>query len=171
MISGQRLLIGLKAAGVDVSGVMVSEGVATGTASVIVDKNGDNAICVAGGANSRVSCADIDEQAEIITQADVIIMQLEIPQQTVVYVLSEARRHGIDIILNPAPAPEEIDPALLEAEVVIANQDEITSLSGEPVTDIHSAKLAASALVGRGAPAVVATLGRQRRHCRKPPNK
>ena len=158
---GQRLLLGLKANGVDVSAVCVSEGVATSTATIMVDDCGENAICVAGDANQLLSSDDIDEHTELLDQADVIVTQLEIPQQTVVDVLHEARRRNKPVVLNPAPVPEDINPALFDADVIIPNQDETACLCGEPATDIHSAKLAASALVARGAKTVIVTLGRR----------
>ena len=161
---GQRLRLGLNANGVDTSGIMVSEGVSTGANLIIVNEIGENAICHTGGANSMLSIEDIDEQNELIHQADVIVMQLEIPQQTVAYVLEEARHHRIPVILNPSPAPagpDKINPSLFEVDVLIPNQDETSRLCGEPVHDAHSAKLAGSALVGRGTKAVVVTLGRR----------
>jgi len=157
---GQRLLLGLKGNGVDVSNILVSEGVSTGVAMVIVDDNGENAICISGGANLMLSCADLDEHSNLIAGADVVIMQLEIPQETAAYALQLAHHHGVTVILNPAPAPEELDPTLLEADIIIPNQDETARLCGEPVSDLHSAKLAGSALVARGAKTVVVTLGR-----------
>ncbi|MBN2375220.1 MAG: ribokinase [Sedimentisphaerales bacterium] len=158
---GQRLLLGLKANNVDTTAVMITEGVHTGCANIIVDDNGENAICVAGGANLLLSIEDIDEQIDLITQADVIVMQLEIPQETVVYALQQAHRSKIPVILNPAPAPDVINPALFDADVLIPNQDETTRLCGEPAGDVHAAKLAGSALIGQGAKNVVITLGKR----------
>ena len=158
---GQRLLVGLKANGVDTSAVMVSEGVSTGVATIIVNDIGENAICVAGGANHLLSVEDIKEQADLIDRADLILMQLEIPQQTVVHTIRQAHSLNIPVILNPAPVGQEINPAIFEADILIPNQDETTRLCGEPAHDIHSAKLAGSALVAHGARAVVVTLGRR----------
>jgi len=161
---GQRLLLGLTANGVETSGIMVSEGVSTGANVIMVNEIGENATCHTGGANLLLSIEDIDEQNELIHQADAIVMQLEIPQQTIAYVIEEARHHRIPVILNPAPAPvgpDKINPSLFEVDVLIPNQDETSRLCGEPVHDAHSAKLAGSALVAQGAKAVVVTLGRR----------
>jgi len=158
---GQRLLLGLKGNGVDISAVMVSEAVSTGTAIVMVDNQGENSICVAGGANLKLSIDDIDEQADLIATADVIVMQLEIPLDTVVYTLELARYRRIPVILNPSPVPAEIHPALFNADILIPNQDETSRLCGEPANDLHSVKLAGSALVAQGAKTVVVTLGRR----------
>lgn len=161
---GQRLRLGLTANGVETSGIMVSEGVSTGANLIMVNEIGENAICHTGGANLLLSIEDIDEQNELIHQADAIVLQLEIPQHTVAYVIEEARHHRIPVILNPAPAPkgpETINPSLFNVDVLIPNQNETSCLCGEPVHDAHSAKLAGSALVARGAKAVVVTLGRR----------
>jgi ribokinase len=158
---GQRLLVGLKGYGVNVAGIMVSEGVSTGVATITVDDKGENAICIAGGANLLVSREDIEERAALIAQADIIVMQLEIPQETVCYTIEKAHQHQVPVILNPAPAPERIHPLLYQADVLIPNQDETALLCGEPVNDIHGAKLAGSALIRRGARTVVVTMGRR----------
>jgi len=159
---GQRVLLGLQAHNVDTAAVMVSEGVNTAATLIIVDEIGENAVCIASGANELLSVEDIDEHAELISQADVIVAQLEVPQPSVAYLVQEARRRGKPIIINPTPVPPEpqrIHPALFEADVLIPNEDETARLCGERATDAHSAKLAASALVARGARAVVVTLG------------
>ena len=158
---GQRLLLGLQVNGVEVAPIMVSEGVSTGVAMITVDEKGENAICTSGGANLKLSPDDLDEQAQVIADADAIIMQLEIPQETAVHALQLAQQHGIPVVLNPAPAPEEFDPKLFEAAVMVVNQSETAALSREAVTDQHSAKLAAAALLEQGARAVVVTLGRR----------
>lgn len=158
---GQRLLCNLRGHGVDISSVMITEGVSTGIAMSTVDDNGENATCLSSGANTLLSCEDIDDHADIISQADVVLMQLEIPQKTVVYALAEIRRLGIPMVLNPAPIPDRIDSNLFEADVLIVNQGETSKLCGEPVSDVASAKLAGAALFGRGAKNVVVTLGRR----------
>ncbi|MCP4713218.1 MAG: ribokinase [Planctomycetes bacterium] len=158
---GQRLTLGLKANGVDTTSVMVCEGVSTGVATIIVNDIGENAICVAGGANLMVSVEDVEEQAEVIERADLILLQLEIPQQTVIHVIGMAHEHNIPVILNPAPVGQEIHPGIYESDVLIPNQDETTRLCGEPASDMHSAKLAGSALAARGARVVVVTMGRR----------
>lgn len=158
---GQRLLLGLKGNGVDISPIMVSEGVNTGLAMITVDDKGENAICITGGANLKLNPKDIDDHTQLIADADAVLMQLEIPQETAVYALQLARHHHTPVILNPAPAPTQLNANLYEADVIILNQSETAALTCEPVTDQHSAKLAAVALLARGARAVVVTLGRR----------
>jgi ribokinase len=157
----QRLLMVLKHHGVDVAPVTVTEAVSTGTAMIIVDDNGENSICVAGGANLQVSVEDIDEHADLIRKADLVLMQMEIPQKTVVHALHLAHQHNVPVLINPSPTPDPIDPAILQADILIPNEHEAAQLSREPVTDVHSAKLAGAALVAGGAGTVVITLGRR----------
>jgi ribokinase len=158
---GNRLLLGLKAHGIDTSPIMVAEGVSTGIAMITVDEKGENAICLAGEANLKLAPSDLDEHTKLIADADVIVMQLEIPSETVVCALQLARHHNTPVILNPAPAPTEYNANLFDADVIILNQIETAALSGEPVTNQHTAKLAAAAMLTRGANAVVVTLGRR----------
>jgi len=158
---GQRLVLGLKTYGVNTTPIMITEAVPTGIAMILVDENGENSICVAGGANLHVRPEDIDENMPWIRQASAVVMQMEIPPETVVYALQAAKRHGVPVILNPAPIPENINPSIYEADILICNQIELAALTQEPVTDIHSAKLAASALVARGTSIVVVTMGRR----------
>lgn len=158
---GQRLLCNLQGNGVDVSAIMVTEGVSTGVAMISVDDQGENAICVAPGANAKVCPTDVADQMELLGRADAIIMQMEIPQETVVYTIRQAHRLGKPVILNPAPAPLEPDSALYESDVLIPNQNESSRLCGEAVTDITTAKLAGAALINRGIKNVVITLGRR----------
>ena len=84
----------------------------SGVALITIDKDAENCIVVAGGANMYLSPADIDTAAEEILKADVVLMQLESPIETVAYAARMAAKAGIPVILNPAPAPAE---ALREA--------------------------------------------------------
>lgn len=158
---GQRLLCNLRGNGVNVSAIMISEGVSTGTAMITVDDKGENAICVAPGANAKVCPTDVADQMELLGQADAVVIQMEIPQETVVYAIRQAHRLNKPVILNPAPAPLEPDPALYDVEVLIPNQSESSQLCGEAVGDITTAKLVGASLVNRGVRNVVITLGRR----------
>ena len=87
-------------------------------------------------------------------------MQMEIPQETVIYALAEAQRRKIPVILNPSPVPQVINPAIFMADILIPNQDETSWLAGEPIEDIHSAKIVGSALLAKGIQTAVITLGK-----------
>ena len=128
---------------------------------ICVDSNGENAIIVSAGANGKLTGADLDEQTDLIAAADVVLLQLEVPLDTVIYAIELCRHHKTPVILNPAPVPSSVNPILCQADIIILNEHELTALAGEPVTDAHSARLASSVLLGGGARTVVVTLGRR----------
>src|SRR3954466_2238711 len=89
--------------GVDTSRVLITPGVSSGVAPIFVDSAGQNRILVVKGANDRLCPADVDDAADLLRRADFIVLQLEIPIETVFYTLRFARKNGIRTILNPAP--------------------------------------------------------------------
>lgn len=133
----------------------------SGVALITIDKDAENCIVVAGGANMYLSPADIDIAAEEILKADVVLMQLESPIETVAYAARMAAKAGIPVILNPAPAPAEaLSEALLKDLFLITpNRSEASRISGIEVTDMESAHRAAKAIHEMGPKNVIITLG------------
>lgn len=133
----------------------------SGVALITIDKDAENCIVVAGGANMYLSPADIDTAAEEILKADVVLMQLESPIKTVAYAARMAAKAGIPVILNPAPAPAEaLSEALLkELFLITPNRSEASRISGIEVTDMESAHRAAKAIHEMGPKNVIITLG------------
>jgi ribokinase len=126
---GQRLLVGLREHGVKTDHVTVTEGAATGCAIILVDKAGENSIVFSPGANARVTPEDVDAATDLIASASILIMQLEIPTRTVAHALALARRHGVKVILDPAPVPEKGLPKSLYSVVILTpNQTEAQAL-------------------------------------------
>jgi ribokinase len=126
---GDTLLAGLKTHGVDTTHVTVTEGVTCGTATILVDGSGENAIVVSPAANARVSPADVDAAEDLIKSAACVMLQLEIPLATVAHAVSVARRHGVPVILDPAPAPTAPLPAeLWGVDVLTPNETESEAL-------------------------------------------
>ena len=145
--------------GIDTSRVLITPGVSSGVAPIFVDSSGQNRILVVKGANDKLSPADIEAAAPALRRADMIVLQLEVPLETVYFTLRFARQHGIRTILNPAPA-QPLDPnEITAAGYVIPNETEAASLSGLPVTNLHEAKACAQALVRSGMARVIITLG------------
>jgi ribokinase len=145
--------------GIDTTHVRITPGVSSGVAPIFVDSSGQNRILVVKGANDRLSPADIDEAGDLLRSADCIVMQLEVPVETVYYTLRFARRHGIRSILNPAPG-QPLDLAeLANADYVIPNETEAEALSGMPVTNLEDARTCAESLRSRGLRGVIVTLG------------
>ncbi len=134
----------------------------TGAAAILIDQNtGENAIVVVPGACFAFSPEDVDRHAEAIRSASVLLVQQELPLETVERGLLVARHAGVVTILNPAPAPVSGIPApmLRLADFVIANESEAALLAGRRVSSIEDAEAAARHLLALGARGVVVTLG------------
>jgi ribokinase len=145
--------------GVDTSHVTITPGVSSGVAPIFVDSAGQNRILVVKGANDRLVPADIDRAADLLRSADCVVLQLEVPVETVYYTLRFTRRHGIRSILNPAPGQALHFAEFANADYLIPNETEAEALTGTPVVDLEGAKACARTLVERGLRGVIITLG------------
>jgi ribokinase len=152
---GPFLLNSLKSNLVDISNVHADES-ATGTAIIIVDANGQNSIVLSAGANGKVTSKDIDT---FKLEAKVLLLQLEIPLETVIHAAKWGRQKGMIVILNPAPARQLPDELISNVDYLLPNETELNLLTGVPVNDVPSAEHAAKVLLGRGAKNVIVTLG------------
>lgn len=127
---GRRLIRVLTAERIEIGAVTEDPGAPTGAAFITVDASGENMIVVSPGANGEVSPADIEQSAELIAAAPVLLLQLEIPIEAVQSAAGICQ--GI-VILNPAPAMP-IPTGLLEAvEILVPNRLELATLTGSPV--------------------------------------
>jgi ribokinase len=131
----------------------------SGVALITVDKLGENSIVVAPGANSKLLPDDLQASLKEIATADLVLMQLEIPIETVNYVAEYAAGRNIRVILDPAPAMELKSELLKRIDIVTPNQTEAEILSGIKVTDIESAGHAAKRIHELGVKNVVITMG------------
>lgn len=131
----------------------------SGVALISVDMNGENCIVVASGANATLSSKDIDKARTAVERADILLMQLEIPLDTVEYAAKLAYGKGIKVVLNPAPACYLPDSLLKCLYMIIPNKTEAEMLSGVKVTDWDSAKQAADIISSKGVSIVLITLG------------
>lgn len=145
--------------GIDTS-CLVSDAVnPSGVALITVDKNAENCIVVASGANATLSPNDLAAATEVIKESTIILTQLEIPLNTVEYVASQAFAQGTKVVLNPAPACALPQSLLRCVNVITPNQKEAEMLTGITVTDIASAEQAAKKLHQLGVETVIITLG------------
>ena len=158
---GPDLVANLARKGVDTRHVVVTSDMATGNAMIIVDASGQNSIVIAPGANGRVSPADVEACDDLLGQADFLVVQLEIPLETVAYAVERASHHGLRIVLNPAPAATVPPEVLRRVDFLVPNETEAASLTGQPVEDLGSAQRAAHLLRQAGAGTVIVTLGGQ----------
>lgn len=157
---GRQLIAGLSEARVIADHVLVTPGVASGVALIVVDEMGENAICVAPGANHKLTPQDIDANEAVLAKARVCLLQLEIPIPTVLRTLELCRRHKVLTILDVAPARPDLPDELFHVDILSPNASEAELLTGEP-TGAHAreAKAVAAALVAAGARCVVLKLG------------
>lgn len=131
----------------------------SGVALITVDSHGENCIVVASGANAYLTPADIGIARSEIENCAMVLMQLEIPVETVEYVAEMAHEKGVRVILNPAPARALSDNLLKNLYVIIPNESEAEILSGIKVTDIGSARQAAEIISAKGVGIVIITMG------------
>ncbi|MBO0656286.1 ribokinase [Streptomyces triculaminicus] len=156
---GELLLDAQRDAGTELRHVLVEKGARTGTAMIVVGPDGDNSIVVSPGANAALSPADVTAAREVIAASAVLSLQLEVPERTVRAAVAVAAETGTRVVLNPSPAPEVLDPALLAAaDPLVVNEHEARRLSGLPDGDPGRR---AAALRDLGARSVVVTLGAQ----------
>lgn len=158
-VFGRNTIDTFRREGIDTKYIGVSDQHASGVALINVDDEAENCIAVASGANLALSLADIDAAAGAISEADIMLLQLEIPIETVTYAAALAKKHGLKVVLNPAPAPSYPLPGelLANVDILIPNRSEMESVAGvEEGTDpVHTTNLLAT----RGVETVVVTLG------------
>lgn len=156
---GPATIENFKKLGIDTTHVKQVEGLSSGVAPIFVEPNGQNRILVVKGANDAVRPADVDAAAEILKGADCIVLQFEIPLETVYYTVAFARKHGIRCIVNPAPGQPVDMGALHGLDYFVPNESEAETITGIPVRNIDDAKTCASELIGDGVRRVIITLG------------
>jgi len=144
---------------IDTTYVRMLEGVSSGVAPIFVEPNGQNRIWVVKGANDKLMPADVDEAAPMLKGAACIILQFEIPLETVYYTMRFARANGIKCILNPAPGQPVDLEEVKNVDYFVPNESEAETISGKPVKSVDDAKACAKYLLEQGIPRVIITLG------------
>jgi ribokinase len=157
---GESLRANLVDSGVNTDYVLIDEGSASGAAMILVrDRDGDNSIVIAPGANGRVSFEDVAGAKRLFEDAKALIMQFEVPLEVVEQSADLARQFGVKVVLNPAPAYSVPINFLRKADYIILNETEAEILSGRSVGDLATARSAGQALVDEGLPVIILTLG------------
>ena len=163
---GEQLLQGLQEAGVQATGIERVEG-PSGIALIVVDERGQNSIVVSPGANLQVLPERLKQSVtanSVISNADILMLQLEIPLETVTAAISQASSSSIPILLNPAPAQPLAPELLAQVTYLVVNESEAALLTGratDAIVDATSALSAAKELTAKGAKTVIVTLGGQ----------
>jgi len=156
---GHALLQALREAGVDTRCVFRTPDTPSGVALIMIDDEGENLIAVAPGANGKLAPEDIDRARDQLISADVLVVQLEIPMDTVIHAVTVAKMNRKPVILNPAPA-RPIEPSLLRSVTALTpNEREASLLTSITVCDRRSARRAARQLLKTGTGSVVLTMG------------
>ncbi len=156
---GKQAIAGFESDGIDVQYVKIDKDAPSGVAQIFVAHDGENSIAVAGGANANLCIEDIKAARDVIINADIVLMQLETPIETVAFAALLAHDNNIPVLLNPAPA-RELPPELLRNVTILTpNKSEAELLTGLKVSDEETAASAARAMRGMGPQTVIITLG------------
>ena len=130
---GDELMARYTAEKMDTSHVVRDSQAPTGVALITVDNSAENCIVVAPGANARLSRKDIDDVRPELAKAGYLLIQLEIPLETVEYAIQTAAELGVRVILNPAPAAQIDEKYLKYVYLLTPNESECALLTGRPV--------------------------------------
>jgi len=145
--------------GIDATHVRQVQGVSSGVAPIFVDSTGQNRILVVKGANDALMPADVNAATDVLKSADCIVLQFEIPLETVYYTVQFARRNKIRCLLNPAPAQPIDMNAIADLDYFVPNESEAETITGSPVRTVDDAKRCAQRFLDAGVRGVIVTLG------------
>lgn len=158
--AGKTLLETLQHAGVNTSAIELKADVQSGMALIYINGDGDNTIVVLPNANHTITKECIWRQKELIEEADMIVLQMEIPHEAVYEAIHIAHSLGKIIILNPAPAPSSIPNDILsKIDYLTPNETELELLSGYSIHTLEETEQAAKSLLEKGVKHVITTLG------------
>jgi len=155
---GDAAIADLMASGVNCDHVNRETDHSTGIAAIFVDSDGNNSITVAPGANACVTPADVQAATSIIADADIVMLQLEIPVAAVNEAIAIANRHGTKVMLDPAPATAEL-PELDGVDYLTPNEIEAETLTGISTASADGPEKIAQAFRKQGVRQIVLTLG------------
>ncbi len=156
---GERAIKHFAADQIDVGFIVKDRESPSGIALIFVGERGENSIAVAAGANARLSKADIEKCSDAIASAEILLMQLETPLETVQAAAEIASLRGVKVILNPAPARELPTELLKHVSIMTPNEFEAEVLTGVEIRDDAAAGRAADMLLAQGVGTVIITLG------------
>jgi ribokinase len=159
--SGDKAIKSFTEEGINTQFMTQTDAAGTGTAMIFVGDDGENSITVAPEANYHLKEAQIDAAEEQLKLADLILMQLEVPMETVEYVLGKAQGWNIPVMLNPAPAKILSDLSLQRIHTLVVNETEAEIVSGGKLDGAESVARIAQQLRDKGPLVVIVTLGAQ----------
>jgi ribokinase len=146
--------------GIDTTFVESVPGVSSGVAPIFVDRSSHNSILVIKGANAHLFPRDVDRAKDRILASDMVIMQLEVPLETVYHTIALCEAKRVPVILNPAPADPALDAGKIrEVSLFAPNETELQTLTGMPTRSVDDVKAAGRSLLKKGLSRVLVTLG------------
>jgi ribokinase len=156
---GPATIENFKKLGIDATHVKQIDGVSSGVAPIFVEPSGQNRIFVVKGANDLLKPADVDAASDLLRTVDCMVLQFEIPLETVYYSVAFARKNGIRCIVNPAPAQPVDLNALTGLDYFVPNESEAETITAMPVRNVEDAKKCAEKLLLGGLKRIILTLG------------
>ncbi|HYM36043.1 MAG TPA: ribokinase, partial [Steroidobacteraceae bacterium] len=156
---GPATIENFKKLGIDAAQVKAIDGVSSGVAPIFVEPNGQHRIFVVKGANDLLKPGDVDAAADLLKSVDCMVLQFEIPLETVYYSVAFAKENNIRCIVNPAPAQPVDLNRLTGLDYFVPNESEAETITGMPVRTVEDAKKCAEKLLSCGVKRVIVTLG------------
>ncbi len=157
--NGQHALSYYKKEGLEVSSSLIVEDVPSGTTMILVDEKGENIIVISPGANQKLSPSYIQKVEGKIKEADILVLQMEIPYETVVAVCELSQMYKKQLILNVAPARKLEEEILKSVDILLVNETEAETITGEKI-ELIGKDVVVGKLLSMGAKTAVLTLGK-----------
>jgi ribokinase len=158
-IFGKQAVEGFKNLGINTDFVFTDSENPSGVALILVDGHGENSISVASGANGNLQISEVQQAIDKVQAGDIVLLQLEIPLQTVIETIKKCSKTGAKVILNPAPAQKLDESYFKYLSMITPNETEAEILTGIKVNDLETAKQAANDFHHKGILEVIITLG------------
>jgi len=156
---GEEAIKGFAKDGLDINYISRDMNEPSGVALIFIGENGENSIGVASGANAKILPENLENLSNMFSEGDILLMQLEIPVETIEYAATVASEKNVKIILNPAPAQHLSDELLKKISIITPNETEAEILTGVKVNNDDDAQKAADILKKKGVDTVIITLG------------
>lgn len=159
-IFADNTIMNLGSYGINTRYVEKVPGTTSGVAPIFVTSQSSNSILIVKGANQHLSPEDIDRAADSLKKCKIIVLQLEIPLETVYHAIEFGNKHHIPVLFNPAPASKELDLGIAaRCDFFVPNETELEILTGMPITTMDEIRKAAYSLLQKGFKNVIVTLG------------
>lgn len=157
---GDIVIESLRKSNVDVSRVAQVPNTPSGMAMITVSQDGENSIVVVPGANEYCNSSYYAKHVDALDEADIVLAQLETPVDDIYSLLKAAKQVGKTVILNPAPAPDQMPDDLLQSlDFITPNETELAKITGMPTQSLEQIEAAACALLKKGVGCVLVTIG------------